>query len=64
MTGIMGWSSTAMAARHQYVMDPIRRQVVDQVGVRWGRLLTRPENQTGPVGAAVIMDEREAMKGL
>ena len=30
--GIMGWSSTAMAARYQHVMDPIRRQVADQVG--------------------------------
>ena len=30
--GIMGWSSTAMAARYQHVTDPIRRQVADQVG--------------------------------
>lgn len=31
--GIMGWSSTAMAARYQHVTDPIRRVVADQVGV-------------------------------
>ncbi len=30
--GIMGWSSTAMAARYQHVTDPIRRTVADQVG--------------------------------
>ena len=30
--GIMGWSSTAMAARYQHVTDPIRRLVADQVG--------------------------------
>jgi integrase len=30
--GIMGWSSTSMAARYQHVTDPIRRAVADQVG--------------------------------
>ena len=30
--GIMGWSSTSMAARYQHVTDPIRRTVADQVG--------------------------------
>lgn len=30
--GIMGWSSTAMAARYQHVTDPIRRAVAAQVG--------------------------------
>jgi integrase len=30
--GIMGWSSTSMAARYQHVTDPIRQAVVDQVG--------------------------------
>jgi integrase len=30
--GIMGWSSTSMAARYQHVTDPIRRQVAGQVG--------------------------------
>lgn len=34
--GIMGWSSTAMAARYQHVTDPIRRQVANQVdGLLW-----------------------------
>ncbi len=30
--GIMGWSSTAMAARYQHVTDPIRTTVATQVG--------------------------------
>jgi hypothetical protein len=30
--GIMGWSSTAMAARYQHVTDPIRRTIAAQVG--------------------------------
>ena len=29
--GIMGWSSTAMAARYQHVTDPIRHEVADRV---------------------------------
>lgn len=29
---IMGWSSTAMAARYQHVTDPIRRDVARRVG--------------------------------
>jgi integrase len=30
--GIMGWSSTAMAARYQHVTNPIRHVVAAQVG--------------------------------
>jgi integrase len=30
--GIMGWSSTSMAARYQHVTDPIRHVVAAQVG--------------------------------
>lgn len=30
--GIMGWSSTAMAARYQHVTDAIRATVANQVG--------------------------------
>lgn len=36
--GIMGWSSTAMAARYQHVTDPIRATVARQVGgLLWGQ---------------------------
>jgi hypothetical protein len=30
--GIIGWSSTSMAARYQHVTDPIRHVVAGQVG--------------------------------
>jgi integrase len=30
--GIMGWSSTSMAARYQHITDPIRRDVARRVG--------------------------------
>jgi hypothetical protein len=30
--GVMGWSSTSMAARYQHVTDPIRQAVAAQVG--------------------------------
>lgn len=34
---IMGWSTTAMAARYQHVTDPIRREVATRVGgLLWG----------------------------
>jgi len=40
--GLMGWSSTAMAARYQHVTDPIRQTVADQVG---GLLWAAPEQR-------------------
>jgi integrase len=30
--GVMGWSSTALAARYQYITDPIRRDVASRLG--------------------------------
>ena len=34
--GIMGWSSTAMAARYQHITDPIRHEVAARVdGLIW-----------------------------
>ena len=38
--GIMGWSSTSMAARYQHVTDPVRHAVAAQVG---GLLWAHPE---------------------
>ena len=38
--GVMGWSSTSMAARYQDVSDPIRQEVASRVG---GLLWSRPE---------------------
>lgn len=40
---VMGWSSTAMAARYQHVVDEVRRGVADQVGgLLWAPPLTGP----------------------
>jgi len=44
--GLMGWSTTAMAARYQHITDPIRRDVAARVG---GLIWAEPN---GP-GAAV-----------
>jgi integrase len=41
---VMGWSSTAMAARYQHVGAVMRRGVADQVG---GLLWTRPATTDG-----------------
>jgi integrase len=30
--GVMGWSTTAMAARYQHVTDTIRQDIADRVG--------------------------------
>ena len=38
--GVMGWSSTSMAARYQHVTDPIRHEVANRVG---GLLWSPPE---------------------
>jgi integrase len=38
--GVMGWSSTSMAARYQHVTDPIRHEVASRVG---GLIWSPPE---------------------
>jgi hypothetical protein len=30
--GIMGWSTTAMAARYQHITDAVRRDIAGRVG--------------------------------
>jgi integrase len=42
--GIMGWSSTAMAARYQHITDPIRHEVAARVD---GLIWSRPADDTG-----------------
>jgi integrase len=44
---VMGWSSTAMAARYQHVVAAVRRDVATQVG---GLLWTPPSDQGGDEG--------------
>jgi hypothetical protein len=45
--GIMGWSTTAMAARYQHLTDPIRRDVARRVG---GLIWSEPEADHGAAG--------------
>ncbi len=36
--GIMGWSTSAMAARYQHITDPVRRDVAQRLGgLLWDR---------------------------
>ncbi|WP_272948973.1 tyrosine-type recombinase/integrase [Kribbella soli] len=39
--GIMGWPTTAMAARYQHITEAVRRDVADRVGGLCGPLLFR-----------------------
>lgn len=44
--GLMGWSTTAMAARYQHMVDTVRRDIARQVdGLIW-----KPDNGDGAAG--------------
>jgi integrase len=46
--GVMGWSSTAMAARYQHITAPIQRDVARRVEtLLWG---TSDDDDDGPTG--------------
>jgi integrase len=46
--GVMGWSSTAMAARYQHMTDPIRRDIAKRVGgLLWA---VSEDNESGQRG--------------
>jgi len=50
--GIMGWSTTAMAARYQHITDPIRRDVARRVdGLLWSE---PPEEDTTGTRDSII----------
>ncbi|MEU4390591.1 site-specific integrase [Kribbella sp. NPDC023855] len=56
--GIMGWSSTAMAARYQHMTDPIRRDIAKRVGgLLWATAddEVRPEDEDPDDGAAGVL---------
>ena len=62
--GIMGWSSTGMAARYQHVSDPIRRSVARLVdGLIWavGRAELRPDLRPRAGSAARRMADKAAL---
>ncbi|MFJ4434777.1 tyrosine-type recombinase/integrase [Streptomyces sp. NPDC088923] len=55
--GLMGWSSTAMAARYQHMVDTVRNDIARQVdGLIWkpsGPRGERPDDDDGSAGAMV-----------
>ncbi|MFJ5302166.1 tyrosine-type recombinase/integrase [Streptomyces sp. NPDC088350] len=52
--GLMGWSTTAMAARYQHMVDAVRADVARQVdGLIWKPETERPDDDDGTVGALV-----------
>lgn len=54
--GLMGWSSTAIAARYQHVIAAIRRDVATSVG----QLLWRPAEKPMDDDAPELTDEQQA----
>jgi hypothetical protein len=58
--GIMGWSSTAMAARYQHIIAAIRRDVATSVG----RLLWKPAEQPTEDALDLTDEQRAAVRLL
>lgn len=49
--GLMGWSTTAMAARYQHMVDTVRTNVAERVdGLIWSETV-RPDDDDGAAGA-------------
>ncbi|MFJ8211864.1 tyrosine-type recombinase/integrase [Streptomyces sp. NPDC096033] len=52
--GLMGWSTTAMAARYQHMVDGVRTDIARQVdGLIWNPETDRPDDDDGSSGALV-----------
>ncbi len=52
--GLMGWSTTAMAARYQHMVDSVRNDVARQVdGLIWKSAADGPDGDDGAAGALV-----------
>jgi integrase len=52
--GLMGWSTTAMAARYQHMVDAVRTDIARQVdGLIWKPETDRPDDEDGAAGALV-----------
>jgi integrase len=47
--GLMGWSTTAMAARYQHMVDVVRTDIARQVdGLIWKPAVERPDDDGAP----------------
>ncbi len=48
--GLMGWSSTAMAARYQHMVDTVRNSIAEQVdGLIWEQKPEHDDDQNGGI---------------
>ncbi|MFI1397800.1 tyrosine-type recombinase/integrase [Streptomyces sp. NPDC020681] len=55
--GLMGWSTTAMAARYQHMVDAVRANIARQVdGLIWNTSTDGPEDEGGSAGPPVPTD--------
>ncbi|MEV6807315.1 site-specific integrase [Streptomyces sp. NPDC051132] len=55
--GLMGWSTTAMAARYQHMVDAVRTDIARQVdGLIWKPETDRPDDDDGAAGVLVPAD--------
>jgi hypothetical protein len=56
--GLMGWSTTAMAARYQHMVDSVRSDVARQVdGLIWRPTGHRPDDDDGGAARALVRAE-------
>nr|WP_237554626.1 site-specific integrase [Streptomyces sp. SID4948] len=54
--GLMGWSTTAMAARYQHMVDSVRTEVAKQVdGLIWTADADRPDDDDDGVAGALVL---------
>jgi integrase len=55
--GLMGWSSTSMAARYQHMVDTVRSGIAEQVdGLIWEQSDRPDDDDDGAAGALVPAD--------
>lgn len=54
--GIMGWSTTSMAARYQHITDPVRQDIAERVGgLIWStEKASRGDQDQGDEGATGV----------
>jgi integrase len=53
--GLMGWSTTAMAARYQHMVDAVRTDIARQVdGLIWDPEADRQDDDDGAAGSPAL----------
>ncbi|NGO67475.1 tyrosine-type recombinase/integrase [Streptomyces boncukensis] len=53
--GLMGWSSTSMAARYQHMVDTVRTSIAEQVdGLIWEQASDKPDDDDDGLAGALV----------